>query len=244
MLCTFHVLTISSVLQDHVAFKKLLDQKDPAAVEVHAAFSATRNHAAFEAGLLKVVRGSSGDVKPQKAKPALAKQSNPNQQQTQQTPAATNVPKPTTVSKNICRHMRTTGTCKSGSNCKFSHDLAGQIGDAHAAVEPKVAKVPLSKPEKSNNRKNEKPNQLPPNTPPRGSARPVESTPERPTSEAGASTPPRSPAEKAAGTLDTHDSHFILLTLITLYLVQLLRGSLGCSESAAQRPILPPKRPL
>lgn len=181
------------LLQDHVAFRKLLAEKNPVAVEVHAAFSATRDHTAFNAGVIKAVRGSSFKTNAPNVKTSLPKSAHP------QAKTANGATKPVAV----CRHMQNTGNCKSGNSCKFSHDVA--VREA-AAVEPKLGRVALSKQDKTNNQPTNTLKAAGSNTPPRPQNRQAVGTSDLKTAEPADSqiNPPKSPADRAAGTYTKH----------------------------------------
>jgi len=168
-----------------VAFRKLLSQNNPVAVEVHAAFSTTRDHAAFNAGVIRAVRGLPVEANASKMKAGLPKTANPQTK----TPNSTTKPAP------VCRHMQNTGNCKSGSSCKFSHDITAR---EVAVTDPKLGRVPLSKPDKA---KTTAQKSVAPNTPPRPQSRQVASTPDKKSTEDAETeeNTPASPADRAAG---------------------------------------------
>ena len=173
-----------------MAFKKLLDKQDPVAVEVHASFSSSRDHKAFSAGVIRAVRGEPAVSKIEKNKNNAVKQSNN---------ASTSADaKNTAAAKNVCRHMLSTGKCRSGSSCKFSHDVSAQVG----SVEPKAAKTTSNMSEKGNNTKLTEKKKQAPSTPSRAKVQPVASTAAA-VDGASVSTPPRDTEEKKAGTITT-----------------------------------------
>jgi FtsZ-interacting cell division protein ZipA len=111
-----------------VAFRKLLEQKHPEAVKVHAAFTTGRDHSAFNAAVINIVRGG--------------------QQKSADDPVAK---KKSTTSKDVCRNFLHKGKCAHGNACKFSHDIpeAGQsalMGQEEKKPGQKIAKISLSAP--------------------------------------------------------------------------------------------------
>ena len=102
-----------------MAFKKLLERKDPTALEVHSSFSASKDFTAFNAGVIRAVRGSTAIQKNNTVQKNI---SNSNSKDTVRVPLVT----ATSGTAQVCRHMQKTGICRNGSACKFSHDLAAR----------------------------------------------------------------------------------------------------------------------
>ena len=102
-------------------------------MEVHAEFAVSRNHAAFNAGLIRTVRGGANLSQSQSAQqqthtrtnkaPPNRNNNNVNNTTVNNTSNSSRGTPDGGIGRNVCRHMYNTGRCPAGDKCKFVHGI-------------------------------------------------------------------------------------------------------------------------